>query len=126
MDWGTLTSRRTSKEPVDKGGWNIFHTTFSGWEILNPTVNSPLRANGDAAYFGWPTDDKIERLRDAWLKAPDRESQKQIATELQLRAYETVPYIVVGQFASVMAYRKTVTGIIKAPVLILWNVEKAG
>jgi peptide/nickel transport system substrate-binding protein len=126
MDWGTLTSRRTSKEPVDKGGWNIFHTTFSGWDMINPTVNSPLRSNGDAAYFGWPTDDKIERLRDAWLKTPDRERQKQIATELQLRAYETVPYIVVGQFASVMAYRKSVTGIIKAPVLILWNVEKAG
>ena len=26
MDWGTLITRRASKEPIDKGGWNIFHT----------------------------------------------------------------------------------------------------
>jgi peptide/nickel transport system substrate-binding protein len=126
MDWGTLTSRRTSKEPVDKGGWSIFHTTFSGWDFLNPTVNSPLRSNGEAAYFGWPADEKMEQLRDAWLKALDLEGQKQVATELQRRAYETVPYILVGQFATVMAYRKTVTGVIKAPVLVLWNLEKKG
>src|SRR5499433_408880 len=25
-DWGTLITRQTSKEPVDKGGWSIFHT----------------------------------------------------------------------------------------------------
>ncbi len=26
MDWGTLLHRRTSREPLDKGGWSIFHT----------------------------------------------------------------------------------------------------
>src|SRR5712672_607665 len=25
-DWGTLINRRAVKEPIDKGGWNIFHT----------------------------------------------------------------------------------------------------
>src|SRR6516162_3100744 len=25
-DWGTLITRRASKEPIDKGGWSIFHT----------------------------------------------------------------------------------------------------
>ena len=25
-DWGTLVTRRTSKKPIDQGGWNMFHT----------------------------------------------------------------------------------------------------
>jgi peptide/nickel transport system substrate-binding protein len=29
-DWGTLITRRTSKEPVEKGGWSIFHTWWVG------------------------------------------------------------------------------------------------
>ena len=28
-----------------------------------------LRANGDKAWFGWPSDDKLEELRTQWLKA---------------------------------------------------------
>ncbi|TMJ66984.1 MAG: ABC transporter substrate-binding protein, partial [Alphaproteobacteria bacterium] len=28
-DWGTLITRRTSKEPVEKSGWSIFHTWTS-------------------------------------------------------------------------------------------------
>src|SRR6476660_1155511 len=26
MDWQTLVTRRTKKEPADQGGWNVFHT----------------------------------------------------------------------------------------------------
>ena len=39
--------------------------------MLSPAVNIPLRANGDKAWFGWPTDPKLEELIDAWFKAPD-------------------------------------------------------
>ncbi len=28
MDWGTLVTRRASKSPPDKGGWNIFCTSL--------------------------------------------------------------------------------------------------
>src|SRR5690606_16538191 len=43
VDWGTLVTRRASKEPVDKGGWNIFHTWWVGTDVANPAVNAPLR-----------------------------------------------------------------------------------
>jgi peptide/nickel transport system substrate-binding protein len=26
MEWGSVVARRASREPVDKGGWNIFYT----------------------------------------------------------------------------------------------------
>jgi peptide/nickel transport system substrate-binding protein len=75
-DWGTLITRRASKEPIEKGGWSIFHTWTSAPDFFSPAVNLPLRANGEKAWFGWPTDPKIEALIDAWFKAPDLAAQK--------------------------------------------------
>src|SRR5207253_7537488 len=63
MDWGTLVTRRASKEPTDKGGYNMFATGWVGADLLDPVLNLPLKANGDKAWFGWPSDDKLEALR---------------------------------------------------------------
>src|SRR5215472_6052936 len=123
-DWGTLITRRTSKEPVEKGGWSIFHT-WGAAPDLSPALNAALRANGDNAWFGWPSDEKLEALIDAWFKAPDLAAQKKLAAEIQVEAYTNdVPYIPTGQFVIPTAYRKNLEGIIIAPVVFLWNVEK--
>ena len=66
-DWGTLITRRASKEPVEKGGWSIFHTWLVGPDMVTPALNAALRGTGDKAWFGWPTDAKLEELRDAWF-----------------------------------------------------------
>jgi len=124
-DWGTLITRRASKEPLDKGGWSIFHTWAAAPDLFSPAVNIPLRGNGDKAWFGWPTDDKIESLIDTWFKAPDLAAQKKLAADIQVEAYgNDVPYIPTGQFVIPTAYRKNLDGIIIAPVVFLWNVEK--
>ena len=31
LEWGTVVQRRASREPVDKGGWNIFYTYLGGF-----------------------------------------------------------------------------------------------
>ena len=54
-DWGTLITRRTSKEPVEKGGWSIFHTWLVGPDMLSPAA-TPMVSIGDKAWFGWPND----------------------------------------------------------------------
>ena len=79
MDWGTLITRRASKEPVEKDGWSIFFTWLVGPDMINPALSFPLRANGEKAWFGWPTDDKIEALRAQWMAAPDLATQQKIA-----------------------------------------------
>jgi peptide/nickel transport system substrate-binding protein len=125
MDWGTLITRRTSKEPVEKNGWSIFHTWTSAPDFFSPAVNLPLRANGEKAWFGWPNDPKIEALIDAWFKAQDLAAQKKLAADIQVEAYaNNVPYVPTGQFVAPTAYRKNLDGIIIAPVVFLWNVEK--
>jgi peptide/nickel transport system substrate-binding protein len=124
-DWGTVVTRRASKKPVAEGGWNVFGTDFLGAEMLNPWLNPPLPANGDSAWFGWPKDDKLEESRKEWLRASDSEVRQEIAARIQKRAFETVPYIPTGQYLPKTAYRKNVKGVIDAPALFMWNVEKA-
>jgi peptide/nickel transport system substrate-binding protein len=124
-DWGTLITRRSSKEPIEKGGWSLFHTWTAAPDMLSPALNGPLRSNGDKAWFGWPNDPKLEGLIDAWFKAPDFAAQKKIADEIQIEAYTAeVPYVPTGLFVIPTAYRKNLQGIIIAPVVFLWNVEK--
>ena len=124
-DWGTLVTRRTMKDPVEKNGWSIFHTWTSAPDFFSPAVNIPVRGSGEKAWFGWPTDDKIEALIDAWFKAPDLATQKKLAADIQVEAYtNNVPYVPTGQFVVPTAYRKNLDGIIIAPVVFLWNVEK--
>jgi peptide/nickel transport system substrate-binding protein len=123
-DWGTLITRRTSKEPVDRGGWSIFHTWIVAPDVLSPALNFAVRMDGEKAWFGWPTDPKVEELRAAWLKAPDVTAQKKVASDLQAAALQSVPYVPTGQFFTPTAFRKNLEGVIVAPVVFLWNVEK--
>ena len=44
-DWGTLITRRSSKEPVEKGGWSIFHTWWVGPDMATPATNAPMRGS---------------------------------------------------------------------------------
>ncbi len=123
-DWGTLITRRAVKEPSDKGGWNIFHTWLVGPDMVNPAVNFPIRGTGEKAWFGWPSDAKMEELREAWFKAKTPEESKKAAEAVQKRAFEFVPIIPTGQFILPTAYRSNITGLIIAPINLLWNVEK--
>jgi len=123
-DWGTLVIRRASKKPIADGGWSIFGTGWTGVESLDPSSNLPLAANGGAAWFGWPNDDKLEELRAEWLKTDDSETRQEIAVKIQARAFETLPYVPTGQWSPATAYRKNVKGVIIAPALFMWGVEK--
>jgi len=124
MDWGTLVTRRASKEPIDKGGYNLFATGWVGADMLDPVLNLPLKANGDNAWFGWPNDDKLETLRAQWLKAPTLDERKKLSAAIQERAFEVVPYLATGQWKPKTAFRKTLKGVIEAPAFLMWNVEK--
>ena len=124
MDWGTLVSRRASKAPVDQGGWNVFTTTFPGIAILDPAVDAPLRENGASAWFGWPDDPVVEKLRQAWMAAPTEAERKTIAANLQREAYVSVPYIPLGEYSARTAYRSDLSGVDIGPALFMWNVTK--
>jgi peptide/nickel transport system substrate-binding protein len=124
MDWQTLVSRRTRKESPQAGGWNVFHTYSVSADALNPISNAYFPANGDKAWFGWPNDPEMEKLRDAYSRETDPAKAKQLAIAVQNRALETAQFGWIGQWYGPGARRANVTGWLKAPVPVMWNIEK--
>ena len=124
-DWGTVVSRRASKEPVEKGGWSTFVTTADGLGLTDPIGNNMIRGAGLNGWFGWPTSERLRNLREQWLQAPDLAAQKKLADEIQLTVWDEVPYVPVGEWFLPIAYRSNVTGIVIGPYPIFWNVAKS-
>jgi peptide/nickel transport system substrate-binding protein len=124
MDWGTTIQRRTSKEPLDRGGWSVLCTAFNGYDFLDPSGHLPLRGNGAGAWPGWPEIPELETLRDQWFAAPDAEAQKRVGAEMQKLALETVPYVPLGEYIQRTALRRNVTGMLKG-IPVFWNIRKA-
>jgi peptide/nickel transport system substrate-binding protein len=124
MDWSTLTQRRGNKNAPDQGGWSVFHTSWEGASI-NPLSYSAIGGACDKAWFGWPCNADIERLRLAWSREPDATKQKAILDELHALLVQEVPIVTLGQRLTPMAWRKNIEGVIAAPVLLLWNISKS-
>jgi peptide/nickel transport system substrate-binding protein len=126
MDWGTLVTRRTSKEPVAQGGWNMFCTTWAGLSTANPGSNLPLRGNGTGpgSWFGWASMPEMEKLRDAWFDAPNLEAQKVITRQMQILAFQEVPVVPAGMWFNATAYRSDLTGLIKSGTPLMWGIRR--
>jgi len=122
-DWGTLITRRTSKEPVEKGGWSIFHTWLVGPDMLSP-ANMAMVNLGEKSWFGWPADPKLEELRQALVQY-QRCGRRQkglrcrAARSLQLRPVHHHGPVHPARGLPVEPVRMII-----APVTFLWNVEK--
>jgi peptide/nickel transport system substrate-binding protein len=124
MDWQTLVSRRAKKEPLDKGGWSAFLTSWGAADVLDPVSTPYLVASCDKAMQGWPCDARLEELRDAFAGETDPVKRKAIAEQVQLRVVEYPTHVPLGQFTTASAIRSNVSGLLHAPWLALWNVEK--
>ena len=123
-DWGSFIGRRGNRGAPDKGGWSLFHTLWSGADTLNPALHPLIRANGAAAWFGWPDDPVIEDLRAQWIATADESRQTEIAAQIERRAFEIVPYAPAGLVQQPMAFRANLKGMVLSPVQFFWNIEK--
>lgn len=124
LDWGMVQQRRVKKDPVDRGGWSAFFTSFDGSDVVDPAGHIALRGNGSDAWFGWPTDPLIEELRTVWFSTPDLAGQKKIAEEVQREALANVPYVPVGLSYQPTAFRSNLRYQIEG-FPIFWNVQRA-
>jgi peptide/nickel transport system substrate-binding protein len=120
-----LVARRAKQDPPAQGGWNIFCTTWGGLAVSNPGSSYPLRGNGKQGWFGWPTDDKIEALRQSWFDAADVAAQKDICKQIQLEAFQSVPFIPVGGWYYPWAIRKDLADFVQCAAVLFWGVRRA-
>ncbi|MCA0922157.1 ABC transporter substrate-binding protein [Pseudooceanicola nanhaiensis] len=121
MDWATLTSRRSSKNAPEDGGWSIFHTR-TGVGSASPISHSGVAA-GETAWFGWPQNEEVEALRAKWAAEPDQAKRFAIMEELETLMMDTAPFVMLGQITSPSAWRSNVSGMLSSPVLGFWNIE---
>ena len=122
-DWGTLLQRRNNRGPTDHGGWSAYGSGWSGLDEFNPAVHLLLRAQGADGFVGWPNSPKLEALRSAWFAAPDLKAQQDVARQMQIQAFEDLPYIPLGQVMQPTAYSTTLSGVPDGFALF-WGVRR--
>jgi peptide/nickel transport system substrate-binding protein len=124
MDWQSVVARRAKKDAPNAGGWNAFLTSWVAADVLNPVGTAFLNSSCEKALFGWPCDEQMEKLRDQFARETDPAKQKAIAEQVQLRYLEVPTHVHLGQWYKPIALRKNIDGMLSAPVVIFWNVEK--
>jgi len=124
MDWQTLVSRRAKRDAPDKGGWNALITSTGGVDSLDPLTYSFIGANCEKAWFGWPCDDQITKLRQEFADETDEAKRKEIVEKIQLRAAENPTHAFLGQYITATGMRRNITGAVPSPVPVFWNIEK--
>ncbi len=123
MDWQTVVARRAKKEPANAGGWHAFLTSWNAADITNPVMAAYFNSSCEKALFGWPCDPEMEKLRDQFARETDPAKQKEIAEAVQVQATKMTSHINLGQWYQPIASRKTVEGILTAPVPVFWNIS---
>jgi peptide/nickel transport system substrate-binding protein len=124
MDWQTLVSRRAKKDPPAQGGWNIFMTIWASVDGTNAISMNAVNASCDKAWFGWPCDQELERLRDTFARADEPQERKALAEQIQVRAMEIGTHVPVGEYRIPVAARKNLKGFVTGYFLVPWGIEK--
>ncbi len=124
-DWGTVVQRRANREPVERGGWSILHTTGGATAWANPATSFLVRGQGAQGWFGWWGSSRAEELAEAWLNAPDEGRQRALASELGRLALDEAAFVPLGQFVIRTAFRRDITGILAGSSPYPWNVRRS-
>jgi peptide/nickel transport system substrate-binding protein len=124
MDWATVQTRRTSREPLDKGGWSMFPSVVAVTEYRDLLLTGFMRGNGKDGWFGWPSDPKMEEIYGEWLETSDPSQQTQLERAYQLEGFATLPFLPLGRYRQTSAWRDNVTGLLDGPSVVFWNVQK--
>jgi peptide/nickel transport system substrate-binding protein len=124
MDWGTMIQRTASREPVERGGWSLFHTSGSMVSMVNPALNMYIRGQGTKGWTGWYDKPDVETMAQQWLdgNAPD---QRALFDRMQRVLFDDPPFLPLGQYTVFTARRKDITGILDGSGSYPWNIRRA-
>jgi peptide/nickel transport system substrate-binding protein len=124
MDWATFVTRRANKGPVAAGGWNLFVSIEGGPDPAIPVTNYWFNSRCGVSAQGWPCDEKLEELLNAYSLERDPDKRHALVEQIQTRAYEYLPQILLGQYLQPVITRKNVEGVLAASQAVYWNIRK--
>jgi peptide/nickel transport system substrate-binding protein len=87
----------------------VFFTWFNGFNRYDPAAHLGIAPN----WPGWVQVPEIEALRDTWFEAPDLAARQAIARQIQLLVWRDVPYIPLGTYYPITAFRGNLVGVPK-------------
>ena len=122
MDWGTMIQRITNKNPVDKGGWSLFHTGGSNVSMASPAMNFFIR--GDGGWTGWYKNETIGKLTQEWRDTAPDQPQQHIYDAIQKTLFDDPPFAPLGQYTTFTTYSRDITGVLPGIGSYPWNVRR--
>jgi len=122
MDWGTMIQRITNRGPVDKGGWNLFHTAGSNVSMASPAMNFLIR--GDGGWTGWYQNPEIGKLTQDWRDTAAEQPVQHIYDRIQESLFNDPPFVPLGQFSTFTAYSRDITGVLPGIGSYPWNIRR--
>jgi len=126
MDFSAMFPRIQARDrPIGQGGYHIFPYFAAGVFWFHPMTNLSLDVSCPASsWAGFPCDEEGEKLRQAFLAAPDDAARKAAYEAFHKRMWEFLPYIPTGQFDVTSGFRRNVQGVLDAYFIAYWNIEK--
>ena len=124
MDLNTMMVRRTSQAPVSEGGWSIFLTQKGTAVSANPVVDVIARGQG---LKGWPgnyDDPQLEAMINDWTGIDDPKARMAQTTKIQERLFENMPFVPLGGFSMMTAFRSNLTGYIPGTAVVPWGMRR--
>lgn len=123
-DWGSVVQRRSSREPVERGGWSIFHTWWTAPSVTTPATAPGVRGQGAGGWFGWYANPRVEELNGEWLVADGEAEQARLAEEIQQESYRQIPFVPLGRYFIRTAHRAELSGFLRSGSCYPWNVKR--
>nr|WP_314075678.1 ABC transporter substrate-binding protein [uncultured Roseococcus sp.] len=123
-DWGTVLQRRSNRQPVEQGGWSIFHTQWQAIGITSPATAGHIRGQGAAGWFGWYGSEEVEAATRRWLSAETEEERVRLAGEIQGISAVDAPSVPLGVFRIPTAYRSDLTGLVEGCAPFPWGIRR--
>jgi peptide/nickel transport system substrate-binding protein len=109
LEYPAANQRRNSRNPPTQGGWNVFFGPFNGYNRYDPAAHVGI----NPAFSGWIPLDEIQTLRDRWFDEPNLEQRQAIARDIQMLVWRDVPYIPLGNYSPLTAFRSELSGVLK-------------
>ena len=112
LEWGTVVQRRASKQPIDKGGWNIFYTYLGGFGTCTPAGEHrhPRQRRGRLVRLADRPEDG-ERCTRRGSKRRISPRRRKSCEQMQAEFWKNPSYVPLGMYDQPTAFHTYLTGI---------------
>lgn len=125
-DWQSMTMRLRKKDRPADGGWSAYMSSLDLNDAQNPIDRGHFNTNCQTSFLGWPCDEKIEQMRDAFSRTSDLAARTGLARELQQRNADVVAVIPLGEYSASMARSRKLEFGFRQPFILFYGVKKKG